>query len=344
VSEYKIRAVTVALPEISEDLIDLLKRLKEECRGADIWTFRLALPPSKFSEELVEKAEHFRREADFDYLAIPFSLEDKILDIAEAVSEFSGVFASINISSLDYWDIPKVAEKYFSLLDYLRRRGNYITQCKIALAVRGPVLTPYFPCASSIDKKPCLMGALLYINYLKKGVKSAERIRRAGLSLLELLSRAGSVLGFDVAGVDLSISPWMEESVVELVADKNGLSLYKILKLNKAIEEAAEELRVCGFNEVMLPLAEDNGLKELVRKGVLRGRDFVAASAVCVAGVDLVLLSSVDPIAVLNYIKDCLAVAHLKGRPFGLRLVYTDGAPGDEVELGKFGKTPVVEL
>jgi len=96
-----------------------------------------------------------------------------------------------------------------------------------------------------------------------------------------------------------------------------------------------------GFNEVMLPLAEDDRLKELAAVGQLRFRDLLAATPACVAGLDMVPLPSTTETRVLKWVmRDLDAASKLKRKPLGMRVLLVGAAPGEEVELGMFGKTP----
>jgi len=343
--EFKIRAITLALPELNERSLEVARRLREIKVEAEVWSYRIALAFSKYSQRLFKEVSTFAEEAGFDYFSIPLSIEENLREVCEELSSYENLFASFNIPKLELRQIPQLAEKYYQALNFLRKQGDYLTQCRIALVSGGPIETPYFPAAACISRKPVLMGALLYAKYLCSQGDIVEKIKSAGKVCLKVLEKISYELGIDVSGVDLSISPWMEESVVPLVASSGGsISLYKILSLNKVIEEVSAEIKSCGFNELMLPLAEDNELKRLVAEDTLKARDFIRFCVACVAGVDMVLLPGASKEEIVEYIKECLAAAVIKRKPIGFRLIYTDAEPGDFIELGKFSTTPVVEL
>jgi len=343
--KFKVRAVTLAIPELNESFIELARKVKETEVRTEIWSYRIALAPTKCSLKLLDRASAFVEEADFDYFSVPLSAEGNLAEICESLSSYENLFASFNVPELELSRIPCLAEKYYQALNSLRKRGDYLTQCRIALVVKGPIETPYFPAAACVSGKPFLTGALLYAKYLYSKGNIIEKIRDAGRTCLKVLTEISCKAGIEVKGVDLSISPWMEESVVPLITSgKRSISLYRILVLNKAIERASAELKSCGFNEIMLPLAEDNELKRLAAEGALRARDFIRFSVACVAGVDMVLLPNAPREKFLEYIEECLAVAFIKNKPIGFRLIYTDAEPGEFIELGKFSSTPVIDF
>jgi len=82
----------------------------------------------------------------------------------------------------------------------------------------------------------------------------------------------------------------MNESVVELLSlmgfelDSPGFN-YGVRMLNDRISRMAEKLGYAGgFNEVMLPYAEDSLLIDAGRKGFLCARNLLLYSSTCVAG------------------------------------------------------------
>ena len=152
-------------------------------------------------------------------------------------------------------------------------------------------------------------------------------------------------LGFEVLGVDGSLSPWGEESVAKAVERIFNTELgspgshYAIRLLNRAIEEAG--VKKTGFNEVMLPLAEDEELKRLVWEGRLQLRDFVSYTSVCIPGLDMAPIRVGDWEALRRLLYDLAAIAEAKKRAVGVRIFPVDV---DEYDVEGFGKTPALRL
>lgn len=146
---------------------------------------------------------------------------------------------------------------------------------------------------------------------------------------------------------DYSISPWMDNSVVELI-EKLGYKLltpgfnYGIHILNKFIEKLIVSCGSSGgFNEVMLPYAEDNLLKKAGEKGYLRARDLLLYSISCVVGPDMIVVpESIDMLK--KYILDTYSVWLMKKKPLALRIIPVSLNPGDKIVLGKFGEVYVI--
>ncbi|MCD6096225.1 MAG: DUF711 family protein, partial [Thermoprotei archaeon] len=102
--------------------------------------------------------------------------------------------------------------------------------------------------------------------------------------------------------------------------------------------------RSIGFNEVMLPLAEDNWLKDLASKSILRVRDFVSLSVICVAGVDMIPMPNIKQRKLEAIISDILTLSIIKEKVVGVRLIKTKLNPGDILSLPLFGDIPVPHL
>ncbi len=373
----RIRALTVAIPYDPVELLEASKRkdvlrklssLKDRTKSIQppVWTLRVVTKPIE-TERLVNynipslfvSLDAIRAELGFDYLAIPILLSSSISanDLAcsrravNALKAKEGLFLSLNIGSFELEDMPRIAGFYSSLLFSLRKDRDYATQTRISLVLKGPLMTPYFPSGASLSDEFSIMVALLYSNFLLGSIRSRiplhEAVRRAYHLTASPVSKLAEALGMDFAGIDLSISPWMDESVINLLKalrrdnELTEPTLSSILRVNHLLETLSSEVKSLGFNEIMLPLAEDNGLKDLVQKGVLRIRDFIALSMVCVAGVDMVPL----PKGTLGFIKglvnEILSVALIKPKPMGIRLIATDEEPGVLVSLGRFPETPI---
>jgi uncharacterized protein (UPF0210 family) len=150
-----------------------------------------------------------------------------------------------------------------------------------------------------------------------------------------------------IRGADYSLSPWMENSTAEviervgncLMGELNCLSIIK--RVNDTISVIAERFGGLGFNEIMLPLAEDNILKQRVREGILGLKEMVYYTTSCLAGLDMVPIKTNDDeleklIVVLS------DISNMKKRPMGVRLIpLPKEFEGKEIKLGMFGSVPI---
>ncbi|MCE4611620.1 MAG: DUF711 family protein [Desulfurococcales archaeon] len=221
------------------------------------------------------------------------------------------------------------------------------------------LLTPYYPLSHAREGETIVTVALLYPNHLREAFRRdglegvVEAMVEAGKLALSAGREAASLLGAEGYAVDLSISPWMEETVLGLVEEIAGVRLpdpgfaWGLYMLNKAIERAASKLgpgRVTGFNEVQLPVAEDLKLKLRAAEGDTRARDLLRLAGVCLAGLDMVVLpASRDGVAGL--LLEAEAYSRVKGRVVGVRVIPVEEVePGDKVYLKRFGEVPVIPL
>ena len=234
-------------------------------------------------------------------------------------------------------------------------RVNPSTFTRYAIIVGEPVVTSYFP-ATVPSREPILLLAFRYADSFSE-ILRAPSIRESSITkfVVNALSSALDVakcIGVgDAVGADLSLSPWMAESVVKVLEEAFSIqfgspgTIYAIHEANKVLERLAEIVRdegfiVTGFNEVMLAVAEDNNLNTLVRRGRIRLSDLVSYAAFCVAGVDMVAIpvEDVDPDLLAA---DVWAVHQVKRRSIGVRVIPVAKPPLTPVQLERFGTTYV---
>jgi len=214
------------------------------------------------------------------------------------------------------------------------------------LAGREPLETPYYPLSTS-SGVPGLGLSYLYVDLMQELLSGG--LSPAGLA--GMLSAPASLLakaGFRVTA-DYSLSPWMEDSVAALIKKFFGtlppaLGVnYAVAELNRAIQAVMRQANTppSGFNEVMLPYAEDSTLKELGRLGRLSVKDLLTYSASCVAGPDMAVVPwDVESLTAL--IKDAYAIHVAKRKALGVRVVPVTEDAGATVDLGMFGEVPVI--
>ncbi|ACB07801.1 protein of unknown function DUF711 [Candidatus Korarchaeum cryptofilum OPF8] len=331
------RAVTLHLndPELYSSYSDYLTKLSSKLNSLSA---RVVLPKAYDEVSLDLKAAYSGRGS-------------KAFEIAWNLLK-SGYFTSISLSS-DPSEIYRASEFLFRISEELG--PEYATM--FALGSGEPPETPYFPLTKSENFG--LSFSLLYPSDLYGALTEAEE---PDLTLRYALSRvfgeaerrveeAVGELGeaVPIIGIDFSLSPWMEESaaeVVSLVARSPFLgpgTPSALLEINEAILESSEGMRRIGFNETMLPMAEDDLLKELSLRLEMRARDLALLTPYCLAGLDMVLLPlSVGREDLAKLIRDVIASSRVKGRTIGLRIILADAEPGEQIELRRFGKVPVM--
>ncbi len=370
---YKIRGLALhadppasrgEFREYLEELEDGARLLEEVSRRLsgefEILSTRLVLPPVERLEagvgalgirELVELDELAKSEG-VDLVALPLASMERreVLDLVpEALGETERLYISVRLG--EEADLMRAS----SLMKEVSERAGWTAPCRFAYSLGEQPVTPYFPVTRS--ERHCLTACLLYASELSEEAKRGgvrrvgERVREIALAVRGKCERACEEVRVAFSGLDLSISPWMEESVVPLLEEIKGGPLgvpgnfYALYELNKSLREIGEEVGAIGFNEVMLPLAEDEGLKERAKTGEIAFRDLLALVAVCVAGLDMVPIPSwTDDRAIAGVLRDLGAFRRLKGRTVGVRLIPVGVEAGEEVDLGEFGKTPVLDV
>ncbi len=319
--------------------------------GESVWTRRVVLPLGRWGERLeaLEKLESTFRRAGGQYLAVPIPLKE-LPRLRDLLSVSDGIFVGVEVPEPD----PSLAPRLVEALEKVYREMGPAHLTRLAFGLGGLVETAYFPATRSAGEGVSL--SLLHVGDLVEAAREgswgsvASRIRESVAEAEGFGRVVAEAVGGAFRGVDPSISPWMEESVAELVetlsgSEFGGPGTYEaIWRLNSELAGLGGRHAVCGFSEVMLPVAEDNRLKELVADGRLRLRDLVGLSMVCAAGVDMVAIPLAQGRDVLRAVADILSAAAAKGRPFGLRLILAEGRPGDWVELDRFGSVPIARL
>lgn len=365
--ELEIRAVAVSAPLPKNGDLDSYLKLLEEIQieeyahnisrelGVPVRTRRLVLPfledisprlglsPRDLAEKVCE--ELCSRDG-LDYIALPLRSASDLNWIVEMLSRFEKAFFSVTYSQRDELAIARLVRE-------VAVKVGPVAAAHLAVSFGDQPLTPYFP--ATAGHRPATMVSLLYPTYLKKRVAEGASIEVAIEDVAHSVVKAaetaleGTNLPREIL-VDYSLSPWMRDSVAALVETIKGETLTRpgthsaLLEINRCLLSVATRYRGTGYNEVMLPVAEDDRLKELVRSGELGLSLLVSYVSVCVAGLDMVLLpSNVGERFLTSLMRDLEAIRQVKGRPLGMRVILTEAEPGEDVDLGFFGKTPVVD-
>jgi len=359
---YKFRALTYHAPPAAGSLDGYLSRLRLDEVGKlarelsakrEVWSVRAVSPPvedaagalgvkpAKYVEGFYEAAVKVA-----NYVAFPLRrLEPG--ELVEMMRSFERAYFSVEYAEGEEEGIVEALRR-------IPEEAGWVAGSRFAVAFGGRPVTPYFPVTTS--EVEGLTASLLYPTHVAELVEGGEplpdALRATALEAYRLvygaIDRAGASL--PLIGLDLSLSPWGSDSVALLLEKLLGLPLFSpgtlsVLKaVNGALSLLASSLGAVGFNEVMLPLAEDDRLKELAAVGQLRFRDLLAATPACVAGLDMVPLPSTTETRVLKWVmRDLDAASKLKRKPLGMRVLLVGAAPGEEVELGMFGSVPVLD-
>ncbi|MCS7385233.1 MAG: DUF711 family protein [archaeon GB-1867-005] len=355
----KIRALTFHVdPELlkgdlsrfSPTLSDLINDVYGKF-GIEIWTKRLALAPQPAGRVamIAEKLERGLSD-EIDYIAIPIvnANEDDIPKILEVLSMHRRIFISLSGNEVQL----RVFQK---LLELILNRLSPEHFVKVSFSIKSHILTPYFPAASAVKGRIGVSAALLYVGNLVSALRNngslTAEIKACYNAAMCILNFISNKLSIDNFGIDLSISPWMDDSVARLIEMVSGEDFYEpatyhaIFKLNERIREIVNEGFKCiGFNEVMLPYAEDSRLMELGKEGKLTAYNLLSLSAVCVAGFDMAVLPKMSSKILRNFLLDIYALLKSKGKPSGIRVVLTENEPGEMADLGFLGRAPVMKL
>ncbi|MBS7648283.1 MAG: DUF711 family protein [Thermoproteota archaeon] len=352
--------------DLSKRLYGLASKIDNLCRGFDceVWTRRIVLPqlpdvdPRRIMR-YVDIAEQFAHDMKVDFIALPFSnfeFNKYGIKLVEILGENKKVVSSVKVAELG--DVPtyaKITDAVSTLFEMAEVAGP--EGCtRFALAYGDQPETAYFPDAAS--RRDGFSITLRYIPDLLEKVYPSSKIDDLVVTLLyifkhfdTLAKRISKDFETQYLGIDTSLSPWMEESVARLVSkildDEFGSpGTYEVLnRLNMALERASSEITALGFCEVMLSVAEDNILKDLCRAGKIQLKELVSMISICVSGLDMVAIPLSTPKKRLaRLLMDTFAIACKKRKPIGVRLIPVPCEPNSNVEVGRFGKMPVLQV
>ncbi|MEM1927805.1 MAG: DUF711 family protein [Acidilobaceae archaeon] len=316
-------------------------------------SIRLVLPPLP-DVNFLELAKNIDKRKPDMVMASVGNIPATHSQLEEAVAEIArlDLIAGILLDDRSWSTALRVSTVLHKIAD---ENVNYPT--RIGVNTLGePIVTPYFPLAYSQGDRDIVTVSLLYPNYLleayqRGGLEELERaVARAGRVGLDVAEKAARILGAEVGGVDLSVSPWMNESSLGLTEAVAGTKMPKpgyawgVRVVNDVLEKVAETLPSLGYNEVQLPIAEDSRLKVRVVESSVTARDLARLSGVCLAGLDLAVVPA-DVEGVAGLILEVAAYSKTKRKPLGVRVVPLAGVePGDKVAFKLFGETPVIPI
>ncbi len=353
----KIRAVTAFFnnkflaEEHCNDLLEKMEKAMKVKAPRPVWTWRISFPPLPKECDPIKIAEIGSRIAeDLDVLVAPLHLDSsdaRLPKLAEAMG-YPEVFSSIRVKSIE--GVVRAANVIY---DVFSLHGEEALT-RLAVIFGEWPLTPYFPASVNTRGKIGVGGALLYPNEIDDVLwkNSLNNLSNIVKEIEEYLVKVSDAINADYYGIDLSISPWMEESVAKIIEKMCGEklpnpgSMYAIFTLNNIINMLARKsnIKITGFNEVMLPLGEDDVLKERGLEGKIKLNHLISYSSICVAGLDMaaVSINEVDLRKLVNILQDVYAISMLRGKNIGVRIILSSANVGDKVFFERFGWIPVI--
>ncbi len=326
----------------------ILKKISEHItsKGFEVWTLRISTPPIEGSRfDFGSYCSSIAESMDGGVFISALNVEAGSFDpdtVLGCFDRYSLMFGSLLIR--DHSDLDAVSGKIYR---FYKASGDPMVYTRFSTLIGSWVHTPYFPSSPNIGGEVGFSVALRYVDLFRKildGSSSISEVAGFLRGLDGLLREVEDLYGFRYYGIDLSLSPWMSESVGELIEMASGVrfpfpgSGSGIDRLNRLIRVLANTSRVrtVGFNEVMIPVEEDDLLRSRVAEGVLSFRDLIHFAAYCIVGVDMAIVGRSD-LDIVKVLSDLIVISRIKGRPLGIRVIPVDSSPGSMVDLGRFG-------
>lgn len=345
VISMEIRAVVLHVDEhtlnsrerIDSELASFLENVDKfaSATGLKMLSLRVVTPPTSRERlpQILRPLYELIESHGINYLGVPLTQVEPDA-IVELLAEHPRLFLSVEYS-------PEQEIKVAETLRIISSR-SYLHATRFAVSFGERVQTPYFPATET--RETGITMSFLYLDLFERD----DALEVVTSKLMELEAQASTIFG-RFAGFDTSLSPWMDHSVARLIEKISGVvftlpgTIAAIRTLNSMLEKLSASIRTTGFNEVMLPLAEDNRLKELARLGQLRFSHLLNYSSYCVAGLDMVPIpDSTEDAVLLGILRDLWHIYLLKRKSLGMRIVLAPAEEGDDIDLGMFGKTPVL--
>jgi len=333
-------------------LVKKAASLLEERLGVKLFSLRVTLPPTplggehtaKVLSEAIRKAE-IDNNVYYGLLHIDTSMTSPE-SIIKVLKLRPNIFASAST--------PITTENVVKIFYEIAKAGPEMAT-RFAISIPGHVESPYFPAGTSLSSVTGLSASLLYPRVLENRnsiYEGFDDLYDTAMGLEDHLSEIAEVLGIEYRGLDLSLSPWMEESVAKIIEEYSGKRIYElgvgstITEIEDIIDDICSEIECIGFNQVMLPVAEDNLLKERVAEGNLTLYKLAHLMYTCISGLDMIVISEKDWKRELAraLLEEAVTATMVKGKPLGIRVIVADAEPGTLVDLGRFGQTPVIKV
>ncbi|AWS00043.1 DUF711 family protein [Metallosphaera hakonensis] len=206
------------------------------------------------------------------------------------------------------------------------------------------LLSPYYPTSAGDGIHTGFAISLIHVNEVMLG-----RMTESLVKAKEIGQIVEKNIGLKFLGIDPSISPWMQESVGKLIEYKTGMELFSlgalsvISEINQQITKSSIEadIRSLGYSEIMIPVVEDDVLRQRVLEGKLTLSHLMLMSTACAAGLDMIGINYDLKIYTI-LLKDLMTIHFLKKRPYGIRIIPSYGE--EKISTKNFGIIPVVKV
>ncbi len=184
--------------------------------------------------------------------------------------------------------------------------------------------------------------------------KTAFKITRMGQLVAQEASRR---LGVSFGIVDLSLAPTPEvgDSVAKIL-EEMGLeatggpgTTAALALLNDAVKKggAMASSYVGGLSGAFIPVSEDRGMIEALKRGALSIEKLEAMTAVCSVGLDMIAIpGDTSPSTISAIIADEISIGVINNKTTAVRIIPVPGKKaGDIVEFGGLlGYAPIMEI
>ena len=328
----------------AKQLIGIMRKLANR-EDIKVWTWRLTFPNNIKWDDVKEFCNRVDVLINAYHANLP---EISVDDLSTYLNTCRNSYAALLLKPQLVNDVSKIASIIYRLWELVGEEG----MCRVGISFGDYIDTPYYPLSTMFNEG--VSASLRYVDILMMTEPKSwlSKVSSYVSILNKKLNNLCDSVSIRFLGFDLSLSPWLtnDESIVRLI-ERYYLSGRKfpsigtasaINSLNNFILNLvkASGVRALGFNEVMLPLAEDEVLKERVYEGNVRLHDLINLSTYCIAGLDMVAIPASKEI-IESIIKDLITVYKVKGKVIGMRIIPTTS--NYEIKLAGFGKVPIVK-
>ena len=182
--------------------------------------------------------------------------------------------------------------------------------------------------------------------------RTAFKITRMGeLVGREAARRLGTTFG--IVDVSLAPTPALGDSIADILeligVDVTGApgTTAALALLTDAVKKGGVMASSCvgGLSGAFIPVSEDEGMIQAVRKGALSLAKLEAMTTVCSVGLDMVAIPGDTPLATLvGIIADEMAIGMVNNKTTAARIIPVPGkGPGETVEWGGLLGTAIVQ-
>jgi len=320
---------------------------KFEQKGFPVWSKRITLTPPPTGVDvgrLLEVRDMVPRDT-FVSIGGFSSGDSRVRELDQIIS--SNLFTYIAVTKDNHLE-----ELALTLMKWSLDKPSIMVRLGVEFLGKKDFMTPYFPISATPEtaRNSRYTVALLYPNWIMSRMETPtiDQFDESVADAVARINRAAENLVpgvVDFAGIDTSLSPWMKDSVARLLelVGRCRLGTYDCIPALAQVNNVLLTRGTVGFNEVMLPLGEDDILKERASQGKLALEDLVMLLPFCLAGLDMVALT-LNATELLSLLRTLRTVALLKKRVMGFRaILLPPDYPDEGIELERFGLVPVLK-